>query len=196
MGQSYGQLLLNPPAAPVAAFSPVCLPPYVALTPIVITRPNDVTPYAIGDVFGAAADARITVPCGLAPLASFQLRLLVVQHRAPTAAAVSIGFLPFIGAPPATVIGDNAPLALSDADILLQMNSGLGQLGLNFGTTGGLNFSADPNGRRMGWTPMASLRMPVGGDGKIYFYAAFFGTTWTPLALEVMTLYPFLFIAS
>jgi hypothetical protein len=185
-------LIQQPPGSQFPVTSGL-LVPFCALTPIIITRPNDVVPYVIGDVFGAVVDARITIPFGIPRGAMFHVRVLAVRNRAPAATNPSLVLWPFFGSKPATTIGDNAPLTLSDADIALLLGPFAASQAPGFSTATGLNFSADPTGR--GLSSMATFQgiMPLTGDGSVYAYA-WLNSAYTPIALEVLTLYPFVFV--
>jgi hypothetical protein len=166
------------------------LAPYSALAPITITRPNNVTAYTIGDVYGAAVDARITLAFGLPPGTLFFANLYIVRQRAPVTANQGVTVWPFIGAPPATIIADNDPLTLSDADINLLVKSGISAQVMIPGVTSGVNFSADPNGRVLSSGAGIYGIMPATGDGNVYVYLMK-GAAYVPLALEECRLFAF-----
>ncbi len=109
--------LLEQPTGTPAIIGAIASAPKVALAPIVITRPNNVTAYTIGDVYGPAADARIHVSnVGrlVGAMATLQGHLAL-----NSAEATKPGFDFYVfSKQPETVIGDNAPFTgLSDNDV-------------------------------------------------------------------------------
>lgn len=91
--------------------------PRIKLAPIVIQRPNDVTPYAVGDVYGAAADARIQIP-NAARINGGQITLQMITQVNSSQATKPQFEVWLFNAQPSVAIGDNAPLAgLADADV-------------------------------------------------------------------------------
>lgn len=106
------------PATPAPLVGATSAAPRVNLPSVVVTRPNNATQYAIGDVYGDAADARIQIP-NVARLAGAMATLQAwISMNSAQATKPSFDFWFFDGQP-ATVIGDNAPLdGLSDADVL------------------------------------------------------------------------------
>lgn len=167
--------------------------PYAQLPTVVVTRPNDVTAYAIGDVYGDAADARVPI-AGFAPTRRISvLRMYMVQSRAASEVSlVNLTWLPF-SAQPATVIGDNSPLALSDADIALAAaqigSSGVVAVSASFNqnSTNWLNNAAGIAGRR---AAIFNVVLPTPASGTLWLYL-FNITAYVPLALETVTIFPF-----
>lgn len=168
--------------------------PWTGLNTITITRPNDVTAYAVGDVYGDAADARQTIT-GLAPNRRLSvLRTHAIQQRSPADAAMTFSVI--FSTAFATVIGDNAPLALSDADITTVVaqpfygGNATGQNAAGFtqnNTQTLLNMSAGAAGRRSSIISWSNNGWPVPANGQLQFYIIL-GAAYTPLALEVITM--------
>lgn len=174
-----------------------------------ITRPNNATGYTAGDVYGDAADARNSVvvpamPSGVAPqTAAFSTFSIVPVRGAPVgAAAVSFQLLIFT-AQPATIIGDNAPLALSDADIALIPPNYLASPG----NITGLQFTtavsaADPNtlSQAAGVAARQTVQSPFTSStgfadvlvpGATLWFYLMVTAAYAPTALETLDLYWF-----
>lgn len=162
-----------------------------------LTRPNNVTAYAAGQVYGTAADGRITIaspalPADAALTAFNNMSLLLVQGNVPTAAAIAVNLILF-SAVPATVLADQAGLALSDADIALILTQ-LGGVAFSFSSATGtqvLNMSAGNAGRRgvlaANIVNVVTTLAPSSNYG-IYLVV---GAAYTPVALETMTVIPY-----
>lgn len=170
------------------------MPSYRTIPKVTITRPNNVTAYAVGDAFGDAANALITLPLGVSPGRAYVVRLFETNTRSPVV-GVSLNFhsLLFSGVAPATVIGDNNPIVLSDADIVLAIESQQQPYQVTF-TTLGYKYAADPNGLRCAGTVAVQYTsvMPSYGDGNLYIYYAL-QATYIPIALEQLVLYAFVY---
>lgn len=167
-----------------------------------VTRPNNTNAYAAGQVYGEAADARHSFTLPAIPAATrtaFYTGAVVmgVQGCSPSAAAVNLGIVLFT-AQPATVLGDQAALNLSDADIALIPPINTGQVGgsglvpftsmANLGILGNLNNGAGAAGRRAGVNNF-SLPLSLGTPGTtFYFYLIALGT-YTPAAIETLDLF-------
>lgn len=169
----------------------------VAAAKVTATRPNNVTAYsgAALQVYGAAADARLSLAVPAIPADSLQdiftgLSLWLVQSRDPTQAALNIFVYLFNGAP-ATVQGDQATLALSDADLAIQLTGTGAQFTLptGAGSTGSLNQSAAGAGRR---GVVANMGAPVTNvkPATIGCYLCL-NAAYTPVANETIDVYPF-----
>lgn len=170
----------QPLAAP-AIIGAIAAGPKIVLPDLVITRPNNATQYAIGDVYGDAADARYHIDDvarlagGMATLAAF-LKMNSAQGTKPT-----FDFWMFDGQP-ATVIGDNAPLdGLSDADV--------GKIIGRATFTGSSGFpTTQPQAgksRSVAVTNLLSAALLSGVD--VWMYVVL-GNTYTPVANETLTL--------
>lgn len=168
---------------------------------LVITRPNDVTAYAVNDAWGAAADAVVQVTLA-APPAGYtlaQFRPVVTNSRAPADSALGLGFIIFAEAP-AAQFPDNGPVSLTDADIarILLLISGT-TLSFNSISTPdlGLNVTAGINGRRRGRIVFQAQLLGATGDvGELQSTVAWPQTFWmlpiantaeVPVALETLT---------
>lgn len=180
-------------------------------TDITITRPADTTAYAVGDVYGADGDARIALNVPTAPpgMRLIAYNILGILHREPGGNTLTAALYMF-SAQPATIIDDNAPLTLSDADIdLLIMestNTGGAAFTFSFGTgaaAGGLNMTATTDGRRASY----GLFTPtIGGSSAQEFAPATLTTpthaylvvtsAYTPVSGEVLVLRPIAYFAA
>lgn len=179
----------------VPRISAIGLLPPVALAPVVVTRPNDAIAYAIGDVFGTAADGRIEI-AGMTPgRRVFAVRLYGVNTRSASDPTLTLNLLPFL-AQPATVIGDNSRLDLSDADIVLAATAGgitgttATQMTFSANGTQWLNGNAGTAGRKAASGILFNSGMTVPASGSIWLYP-FVTSAYAPLALESVTLYSF-----
>lgn len=180
--------------------------------PIVVTRPNDTTAYTAGDVFGAAADARLSFAVPAPPAtgvtgATYFLESISLLGDRSGANLLSGSpsfqpFLLFFTAQPATVIADNAPLALSDPDLAL-----LVRLASSF-VTAFTAFTMTSNGHNYG--PAGKIKMAsfintlqpssdLGAVGNILaswptnttiFFYVFLPAAFVPTAQEVLTITP------
>lgn len=182
-------------------------------SPIVVTRPNDTTAYAQGDVFGAAVDARITLPIPAPPSGPagaayylISLSFLAVRSGANllSTSPTLQPFVLFFQSQPATVIADNAPLALSDADIALLIRQTSPLYNTSFTSFGASSncFNYGPAGKiRMGSflnsvAPTEDYGA-VGGNvsgswptnTNVYMYW-YFQASFTPTAEETVTIVP------
>lgn len=87
--------------------------PLVSSSVVAVQRPNDATPYVAGDVFGDAVDARLHFPNVARVIGG------IAEYRFgwwySSATFISLALL-FFDEQPETILGDNTPLALSDAD--------------------------------------------------------------------------------
>lgn len=174
---------------------------------LLITRPNNATPYAstasVGKVYGDATDARNSLVVPPMPANSrsklFSLSMGLVEGCAFGSGAASFGIVMF-ASQPSTVIGDGASLSLSDADIALIPS---GQISTNaawvFPAFDGtavsvLNSAATAAGRR-------GLVATVLGGGSasetftpgatVWFYLQVIGSaSYTPTALGTVRLFP------
>jgi hypothetical protein len=179
---------------------------YAALTkgvqgpPIVVTRPNNVTAYVSGGVYGPGADARLQIPVPALPADAqapgfWQIRFSVVQSRAPTDPAVTLEFC-MAAAPFVTVLGDQALLALTDAEIaqLLWLQTQGSFVAAGVTAVVGvwtLNHGAGILGRR-GIATAAGL--PTGGfltPGSMLGLYVWVLAAYVPAALESLTITPF-----
>lgn len=98
--------------------------PRVNLPSITVTRPNNVTQYAIGDVFGPAGDGRIQLPNAARANGGLVTVTAWLQLNSAQATKPQFEFWWF-NAQPSVAIGDNAPLTgLSDADIAAIVSRG------------------------------------------------------------------------
>lgn len=165
----------------------------VTLPTIVVTRPNNVTAYAAGDVFGAAVDARIQIPdVADAPNQLVTLRLdFLLKDGTGTGIAAIAAFL--FGALPPTIFADNDPLALTDADYALRLRSLTSttwnpslSLSGGAGTTVLINASAGAAGRRQASTLTNGLFIP---NRHIWLYLQS-TAAYTPLANGVLEITP------
>lgn len=165
---------------------------------IVIDRPNDVTGYVTGDVWGpAGGDCRIAL--GIPPVAGASLIAVAVRalnNRPVGDPALTLRFFLF-NEQPATILADNAPIALSDADIariaMISNNALSAQLAFagGGGGTDALNMGAGANGRRGAMALLVGSTIggtvPVGVPTPTHAYFAL-GAAYAPLALERTTL--------
>lgn len=180
---------------------------------IVITRPNDTTAYAAGDVYAdAGGDGRVHLIDAVAPATgvagtSYYLsgaQYFVVRSGPNLVAATpscSLAAVMF-SAQPATVIADNAPLVISAADQLLLLKGITGYVASstvnftantgihNYGPAGSLRQSAQTNP----FTPLSDLAA-VGNVGSSFplsawAYLFFSNSTYVPTAQEVLTITP------
>lgn len=171
----------------------------IAGAPITITRPNNITAYAAGQVYGPAVDARISFVAPALPVDAFVtgfnlIRIFGVQQRTPADPALTLTLQGFAGLP-ATVIGDQAAFNLSDADIATFGGTSAGQFtwATGVGGTGALNQSANPNGRRFAFSSLSTLGpgfpflFPPGATCGAYLITQ---AAYTPLASEVVVLTP------
>lgn len=169
-------------------------------SPFTVTRPNNVLGYVSGDIYGDAADARLSVTVPAIPAGSrapyFLNLLFCVVHSRPIADPdLSLQLLPFL-AQPATVQGDRTQIALSDADILqLPAQSAIGGAAnptfIQFNAQNRqLNNAAGLAGRR--WTHgTLILQNGVLMPGfTLWFYLMQTGAAYAPLALETLTFFP------
>lgn len=164
--------------------------------PVTVTRPNNVVAYAVGQVFGAAGDARVsfTTPAQpsdadrafMQPALSFEC----VDQVGAAAGSLNLQLILF-AAQPATVLADQAALALSDADIALVIpwgssNNISGQV--PFATGAGSPNTVNTTNRR--------LAVATGGVMTILTWATTYwlylwsGSAYTPAANEVLTITP------
>lgn len=174
---------------------------------VTITRPNDVVPYTGGDVMGAdGGDARIAL--GL-PATPTGLRLIGIRFiffdRNASGSAQTFNMWTFTSQP-ATVIADNSPLALSDADIDLIVGgvslSGFQAAVFNLSAIGAqgvtLNMTAAASGRRVtsalvmgdmlqgtGYSGIVPPTLPIPTHAYLWTSGAY-----TPIAQEVFVLRP------
>lgn len=168
---------------------------------VTVTRPNNATAYsgAVLQVYGDAADARVLIVAPPLPADAVspgyqQLAILPVQSQIPTATAFVVFFYMFSGGLPATVLGDQATLALSDPDHLrlLQFPNSVQSASFPSGAggVGPLNQSAGIAGRRHGLL----VKLPNGTSLSNIIPASTFGlylatqTAYTPLNLETIQL--------
>lgn len=159
---------------------------------VAITRPNNVTAYAIGDVYGASPSALVTIVLGVTPGKTFNIRMLGVHYRNPVSTSLGIYYYLFTGFAPVTVIDDNAQLVLSDADVDLNITSQQAPMNTSFGAVG-YKWALDPNGARAASSASAlTSTMPFGGNGNVYAYLMV-NAAYTPIALERLTLHPFVY---
>lgn len=171
----------------------------VAAAGVTQTRPNNVTAYAAGQVYGSAADARyaLTVPAlpadALGP-GFTSIGLLAVQNVNLAQAAPVFNVYLFDGSP-ATVLGDQATIALSDADIALLVLGSLVTtitMSNNAAQASMLNQGAGTAGRRGSSTSSFPVTTKTGkfltGGQTVGVYLAV-QAAYTPLALEAVTLY-------
>lgn len=168
---------------------------------ISFTRPNNVTAYAVGQVYGPAADARIQIPVPALPADAAaptfsSIQLYMIQQVSPAQAAVAFQLVLF-SAQPATVLGDQATFGLSDADIGLVLWNGVnvstntGNFQTGNGSTSTLNGSAGLNGRRVATSPLSLTFAAAGFNPSISLWAYLWVTSaYTPLAQEVFTISP------
>lgn len=175
----------------IAAFSRT-----VAGALITVTRPNNVTAYVAGQVFGAAADARISFAVPALPADAVRpfssLTMVAIDRVIPSAGAPTINLVLF-SAQPATVLADQANLALSDADIATVLPTLPGSQAMQFGAwpagvgaVGAVNVTS----RRQ----TASTWSPVGNGsitpGVTLWFYLWVQVAYTPVANEVLTLQP------
>lgn len=101
---------------------------YLAVTqavrgvPVTTTRPNNAVVYAAGQVYGPAADARIQLAVPALPADAQSdgfsaVLIFAVQSREPGAVTSPNFFYVIRNGAFTTVLGDQAPFALNDADI-------------------------------------------------------------------------------
>lgn len=178
----------------------------IAAPKITITRPNNATPYVAGGVLGAAVDARLTLAVPAIPadaigptFAGFNsngLVLVLVNHRAPTDAAFPSLNLLLATQPFVSVLADQAPLVLTDAEIATLYTTttlpAWGLSGIPSATgTSVLKIAAGGAGRRGIVTGAAfdsgSYLVP-GATLGLYLWTA---VAYVPIANEMLDIYPF-----
>jgi len=173
------------------------------------TRPNDTTAYITGDVFadGALADGRLHIGPLVAPatgVAGTSYYLSGVQFGVQRTGANLVIGSPAMGiggimfsAQPATVIADNAPLALSDADLALIIRPSNNQpFTISFGPSQASNYG--PAGKiRFGSSVTPSMAADVAGVGNVptsfpleWWMYWFLTGAFVPTAQEVLTFKP------
>lgn len=166
---------------------------------VTLTRPNNVTAYAAGVVYGPAADARFSLVAPAVPVDCLtggftQLMLFLVQNVVSSQGTLSLVVIMQSGLP-ATVLGDQANLALSDADI---GNIIAIPIAVSLPSTAQLvtNPGAGTVGRRMsagfqmvlgGVSGPGGIVMPAGTTVGGYLMAS---AAYTPLAVEAITIIP------
>lgn len=173
----------------------------VAATPVTVTRPNNTTAYAEGQVYGNATDARnaITVPAFLAGSRQTyfsQFVVFCVQTVPSSQGTFTPNFL-FFNAQPATVLGDGASIALSDADIQTILPGAVTQSSVpsvNMSSGGGLNMlnlSAGLSGRRgAGSSFSIGQQAAAFVPGSTVWFYVLNNAAYTPLALEQLKIFP------
>lgn len=173
---------------------------YNVLAPtITLTRPNNVVAYAAGQVYGAAGDARFTIPVPAIPADSEWpyfpvLYITLVQGTGWGQGAVTFN-LALAAQPYTTVIGDQAAFNVSDAEILTMFPSVSSGVTMSWALTVSavtqlLNGAATIAGRRgvennyngTSYQPIVS-GTTLGG----YLWV---GQAYAPLALETVQLVP------
>lgn len=171
------------PASPAPLIGALSSAPKVAMAPIVVTRPNNATQYAIGDVYGDAADARIQIPNVnrlAGGIASIQA---ILAMNSAQATKPSFDFWFFDGQP-ATVIGDNAPFsALSDADVAKIIG--------RTAFVGSSSFTAvQPQAGKLVTPALFQLFSQLVISGRDVWMYIVLANTYTPVANETLTLRP------
>lgn len=171
----------------------------VAGTTVLITRPNNVNAYVGGgQVWGAAADARLAFPVPALPdgavVPGFTgVALACINRRSPN--DPTTGALWFAVSPVqfVTVLGDQQPLALTDAEIAqcVFQNGGFSHPVATFttgaGTTLVLNLSAGNLGRRgIPGALVLSGGQLIAPSSTLFAYLHT-GSAYNPLALEQIT---------
>ncbi len=173
----------------------------VAGSPVIITRPNNTTAYTAGQVYGPAADARTSITLPAAP-AGFRTGFIsqatwgayLTRNPNDVLSSPWVNMI-FFSAQPATVLGDQASFALSDADIALILPSGTGSQSAGQPTVGTaqanwLNSGTGVNGRRACTLTPTFAGTPLFAPGStIWFYLI--ANSYTPVALETLTIVPF-----
>lgn len=189
---------INNPGGSSPAGSPYTLA--VRGPSFLVTRPNNVTAYVVGGVYGDGVDARVqlvvpALPVGAKTGGFSSLALYAVNSRGGADAQLQLA-LTLFRAQPATVLKDQDQLALSDADILLTMHTNANpQAGFTWasgsGATNVLNDQTGVNGRRV-------ANAGTQGDSDIPFQpgATVWGYLWAtagyvPVALETILLVPY-----
>lgn len=171
-------------------------------TPVIVTRPNNVVAYAANQIWGDAVDARIPLVVPAAPadaaIAFNGVSFQIVNTRNKTDAAFTVMPIPFMGTP-VTVLGDQAAVAIADADIPLIFpivnNSGWPSWPASnvANTPGQLNNGAGVLGRRvLNFGGFSSINSAVfyapGATVTIYFVIT---AAYVPVALEQILLVPY-----
>jgi hypothetical protein len=167
------------------------------------TRPNNVGPYAAGQVVGDAADARFLLPVPPLPpdaetpgFASIHL-FLIESRPASDPILPALGVVLGFGVFP-TVLGDGAALALAAADIAqlvpttaATVNVSLPATGAGAGYAGSLNLTAGLAGRRAVFVSAAAQAGLYFLPGSTMCAYLFISAAYAPLALSTFTLRPY-----
>jgi hypothetical protein len=165
---------------------------------ITIVRPNNVTAYAAGQVWGDGTDARVNIPIPAAPsdivIPGFNgLVLLAVVSRPRTDTIGTAERVALFLAQPTTILGDQAVFSVSDAEIatILAGESNISSALSSTSTGSQLNASAGVAGRR--FLGSATVSFPSGffltPGGTLYAYFRVV-TAYTPVALETLWITP------
>lgn len=171
----------------------------VAGVPVTITRPNNTTAYVASGVYGDAADARVAFAVPALPADALMpgfnsAQFMAVQTRNPADPTLSLQLVLFT-AQPATVMGDQAPFRLSDADIANILPGSVGTVAetvlfTSSNTAPQWNRGAGIAGRRGGtgnFSLMSGLYVPGGATLYAYLFAV---AAYVPVALEQITFRP------
>jgi hypothetical protein len=181
----------------------------IALPKITLVRPNNVTAYVAGGVLGDAADARLsfTLPAVAPPDAAVPapncfgglgVHFLFVNHRDPAAVALPAISGLLCAGPFTTVLGDQAPMALNDADIdALYVGGAVPAFTIAGMATGVLNLTtlaigAGAAGRRgnlAAFQPSTGTLWALGQTLGLYLWMQ---AAYVPIAQEVFDLYPWI----
>lgn len=165
---------------------------------LTLLRPNNVTAYAAGGVWGTAADGRLLFPAlpalpADAAYTSFDsLQFLLTETRPGadvTLPAISI----FLNAGAfATVLADQVQIALSDAEIATLIRSTNGAFSFaGFPTGAGQNWahnnSAGLAGRRAATQSLTPIQRDILQPGLQVGMYIVVGAAYVPIALESLT---------
>lgn len=173
---------------------------HVAGAVVTVTRPNNVTAYAAAQVYGPAADARISLVVPAVPADAMGggftgLLLCMVQNVVSTQGTFA-GNLALFSSLPATTLGDQAAFNLSDADIAkCYLLPGQGQA-FSFGSSAQniVNNGAGTAGRRATQPVTLSLlqgsSVIIAGASTLGLYLVA-NAAYTPLALEAVQIFPY-----
>lgn len=180
-------------------------------TRVRVTRPNNVTAYAAGQVIGDAADARVELVIPAAPNSNWRtpfvgpnFSIRVVRGAPYTQGTLSFNIWVF-NAQPATVLGDQQAFSLSDADVQNKwvpsiVNAQAGTQSVSIvaaaqGSTVTLNTSAGTAGRVAATASFFAQGIPgqlglfvPGQSIWLYLVAT---AAYTPLALETLDIIPY-----